>query len=462
MKKSRIITITVIAAVVIVVTGVLIKSKFYPSKKATVVRVEQVERSELVEFVSAPGEIEPKKKVDISAKVSSRIIELPYREGDSVTKGNPDSSPPLPPSILVKLDDEDLKSQLRSAEANRAAKAAQVKVEQARIASQEATIEGISDSLEQAQRDLERKKGLLESKDISQSAFDLAKVKADEYEAQYASAKHTLEAARGQLNVLKHNLEAAAASVAQAKEALTYTTITSPIDGIVTQINAEVGEVVIFGTMNNPGTVIMQVADLSQMLVVAQVDEADVGELSVGQESQVTVRAFPDTDFTGEVSEIALTHRLSAQGTKYYRTKILLDNSPDVCKLYSGLTADVDIETRKHEDVLIVPSQSVVARELDLLPLSIRENSPQVDTDKTYATVVYCFIEGRAVVTPVKIGASDLTHTIITSGLTTGDRIVAGPYKVLGTLKHDQKLLDEREVEKVGDNTKTDGNQSEK
>lgn len=431
---------------VLVVIVIAVKSTINASGKPVVVRTEQVQNGELVEFVSAPGEIEPKKKVDISAKVSARIIELPYKEGDVVTKGDPDATPPIPPSVLVRLDDEDLQSQLRSAQASRDALAAQVEVDKAGILSQEAALLGLADSLEQAKKDLERKKGLIKTKDISQSAFDLAQVKADEYKAQYEAAKYTLEAAKLNLTVLNHNIEAAEARTAQAEEALTYTMITSPIDGVVTLINAEVGEVVIFGTMNNPGTVILQVADLSKMLVVAQVDEADIGNLKVGQQAKVHVQAFPDIEFTGLVDTIALTHRLSQNMTKYFRTEILLDNDPNVSKLYSGLTADVDIQTIRHENIIKVPSQAVMAREIDILPLEIRENNPNVDLNKIHATVVYRYIDGKAVVTPVKIGPSDLTHTIITSGLTEKDKIVVGPYKVLDTLKHDQKLTDERDL----------------
>jgi hypothetical protein len=97
--------------------------------------------------------------------------------------------------------------------------------------------------------------------------------------------------------------------------------------------------------------------------------------------------------------------------------------------------------------VIKVPSQAVVAREVDSLPLEIRDNCPQLDKSKTHATVVYRFNDGKAVVTPVKIGPSDITHTIIKAGITEEDKIVVGPYKELDGLKHDQKLRDEREVE---------------
>jgi len=455
-KKSRIVIITVIITlVVLLVVAALIKSRSNPAQKGAEVRIEQPQRGELVEYVSAPGEIEPKTKVAISAKVSARITELPYDEGNVVTCGKPQATPPVPASVLVRLDAKDLESQLRSAEAARAAQAAEFEVEKARISSQQASLDGLGETLKQAQRDLERKKGLFESQDISQSTLDQAQCTVDEHQAQYESAKHALKAAELTLVVLNHNLEVADARIAQAREALSYTTITSPIDGVVTRINAEVGEVVMTGTMNNPGTVIVQVADLSQMLVVAQVDEADIGQLQVGQRAKIYVQAFGDIEFTGVVHSIALTHSLSENRTKYFRTEILLDDDPNVAKLYSGLTADVDIETRTHTNIIKAPSQAVLAREVDALPPEIRDNCPQVDKNKTHATVVYRFIDGKAVVTPVKIGPSDLTHTIITSGISEQDKIVVGPYKVLDGLKHDQHLRDEREVESKKNAQKT-------
>ncbi|MBN2591920.1 MAG: efflux RND transporter periplasmic adaptor subunit [Sedimentisphaerales bacterium] len=453
MKKSRIIIIVIIVLVVVAAgIGAAFRFKMKGGNKSTTVRIENAKRGELIEFVSAPGEIEPKTHVEISAKVSARITKLPYDEGDTVTCGDPNANPPVPPSILVRLDDKDLETRLTSAEAGRAAQVAQAEVEKARIASQKANLTGLEASLKQAERDLERQKGLLESKDIAQATFDQAKAKYDELKSQYEAAKHTLESAQLNLQVLKHNLEAADAGIEQAREAISNTIITSPIDGVITRLEAEVGEMVIMGTMNNPGTVIMEVADLSTMLLVAQVDEADVGKLALGQKATVHVQAFPDEEFHGVIDSIALTHRMSTTGTKYFRTEILLQG--DVKKLYSGLTAHVDIETIKHENVLNIPSQAVLGVEIDSLPLEIRDKSPDVDKAKTYAPVVYRYIDGKAVVTPVQIGQSNLTHTIIKSGITEEDKIVVGPYKVLESIKHNQLIQDEREAESKGKGVK--------
>jgi len=445
-KKSRIVIVTTVVTVVVVsVVGWLVISKVNPSQKATAVRIEQPERGELIELVSAPGEIEPETKVEISARFSARIIELPYDEGDIVTRGDPLANPPVPASVLVRLDGKDLESQLLSAEASYAAQMAQVKVEKAQISSRRASLSGLSASLKQAERDLERQKGLIESQDISQAAFDQTQLKVDELKAQYATSKHTLEAAELNLVVLQHNLEAANAMIAQAREVLSYTTITSPIDGVVTRLNAEVGELVMTGTMNNPGTVIMQVADLSRMLVVAQVDEADVGKLEVGQEAVVRVQTFWDKQFKGVIDNVALTHDITRSGAKYFRTEIVLQG--DVKRLYSGLTADIDIYTKKHSNIIKVPTQAVLGRRVDDLRIDIRENNPNVDPNKSDVMVVYRCIDDKAVVTPVTIGPSDMTHIIIKSGLSESDKVIIGPYKILETLKHDQEVKDERQVE---------------
>jgi HlyD family secretion protein len=444
-KKLRIIFLTVIITIVVFsIVKVVIQRKFGNKQKNTIVRIEEAKLGQLTEIVTAPGEIEPKTKVDISAKVSGRVVELPYKEGERVTGGNPDADPTVPPSVLIRLDSKNAESQLRSAQASHAAQAAQIEVEKSRISSQKSNLQGLAATLKQSKKDFERQKQLLESRDISQSVFDQALSRLDELKNQYEGAQHSLNAAELNLQVLEHNLEAADARIAQAQDQLEYTTITSPIDGIVTRINAEVGEVVMTGTMNNPGTVIMQVADLSQMLLVTQVDETDVAKLKVGQKAAIRVQAFWDREFEGVVDTIALTHDLSRTGAKYFKTEILLKDDEQL--LNSGLTANADIQTKVNENIISLPNQAILGRKVDGLPLEIRENNPLIDMDKTYSTVVYRYIDEKAVVTPVKIGASDLTHTIILEGVSVGDKIIVGPYKELDKLAHDQQVKDEKQA----------------
>jgi HlyD family secretion protein len=423
---------------------VMVKRQSAAANKATVVRVEEAQLGKLTETVSAPGQVEPNVNVQISAKTSGRIVELPYDEGATVTRGDPNANPPAPASILVRLDSRDLESRLQSAQADRAARAAQIEVEKARITSQDASLIGQKAALDQAERDYQRQCELLKTKDISQVTCDEAKLKLDDLKAKYESATHSLSAAKLNLKVLEHNLESADAGIEQAKENLSYTIITAPINGTITRINAKVGEMVVTGMMNNPGTKILEVGDLSEMLVVAQVDESDVGKVRCGQAAQVHIQAWPNKVFDGVVRTVALSNNTGNQGSKYYETEVLLKDPNE--QIFTGMTADVDIDVAYHEQMLVVPSQAVLGREVDELPVDIRDQLSEEEKGKTYATVVYLYKEGKALVTPVRIGASSTTHTIITSGVAVGDKVVVGPYKELEKLKHKQAIRDEREV----------------
>jgi HlyD family secretion protein len=396
------------------------------------VRIEPVARGDLVELVSAPGLIQAKTKVSISARVAARIVELPCKEGDSVRKGE---------SVLVKLDAKDLEAQLRAVEARSAAQAAQIEMATAQLESRKSDIIGLRVELAEAERDLERQRGLLASQDVSQSTVDQAQAKVDQLQARLQASHHDIAASEKNLQVMRHQLDAAKAEIFRASDNLSYTTISSPIDGVVTRLNAEVGELVVTGTMNNPGTVIMEVADLSQMLVKARVDETSIATVEVGQKAKVHIQAYSDADFDGVVQTVALAATEEKDGSKNYKAEILLNTNGR--KVLSGLTADVDIETRRHPGVLKIPSQAVLGRRVDDLPAAVRD-LPAVDKSRAVCPIVFRVIDGKAVLTPVTVGPSDITHTTILAGLEEGDQIITGPYKVFDTLAHDQKVKDEK------------------
>ncbi len=419
------------------VGGTGAKQKIEP----TAVRVEPAVKGNLVEVVNAPGTVQPRKKVSISAKVSARIIELPFKEGDTVTKGNPAATPPVPASVLVRLDSKDLQAALRSVQARYAAQEAEQLVAQARIMGQELTLKATKIALADAQRDLKRQIGLLESHDVSQSIVDTAQAKVDGQLAQMQAAEQSLLADRTNLQVLKHNLEAAEAEIAKSREDLSNTIITSPIDGVVTRLNSEEGEMVVIGITNSPGTTIMDVADLRQILFVAKVDEASIASVKQGLKAVVRIPAYIDETFEGTVESVALSNTDDKDGTKYFKAEILLKT--DGRRIPSGLNADADIETRRHEGVVMVPSQAVLGRPVDDLPEPLR-TVPEVDKTKSLVTVVYRFVDGKAVVTPVTVGASDATRTVIKSGLAANALVVTGPFKALDGLKHDAPLKDNK------------------
>jgi HlyD family secretion protein len=440
--------ILIIVVVLLVIAGLIAGGVFYlrrqskkEADKPTDVRIEKVTEGELIEIVSAPGEIQPKTKVSISARVAARIAELPYVEGDTVTKGDPMTTPPVPASVLVRLDATDLVAALKKAQAGREAQRAQITMAEARVAGQRATIAGTSATLVEARHQFERDSQLMQSQQISQTDFEQTKRRYEELQAQLEAAQHSLEADIAGLSAAKHNLVAAEAEITRAEDNLSYTVLTSPIDGVITRINAKVGELVMTGTMNNAGTVILEVADLSKMILSARIDESDIAEVRVGQPAKIRVQAYPDRVFDGVVQTVALASSSDKDVVKHFKTEVALVTNGD--RIFSGLTADVDIETTRHKGVLMVPSQAVLGRPVDDIPTAIRDKATQIDKKKTLATVVYRMIDGKALVTPVKIGPSDATHTMIESGVSKGDPVIVGPYKILDALKNEQKVKEE-------------------
>jgi HlyD family secretion protein len=413
------------------------KGSIGDNTEGTPVRMETVARGTLTEVVTAPGIIEPKMKVSISARVAAHIVALPYEVGDHVTKGSATTQP----SLLLELDAKEYDAQLNAAKARFAAQKANIEVARARISSQRAQIEAARVQLADAERDLHRQLDLLKPGDVSQKAVDDAQTKYDQLKAELDSSTNSLIGEEANLKVMGHQAEAAQAEIARATDDLSYTKIYSPIDGLVTKVNAEVGELVVTGTMNNPGTVIMEVADLSKMLFKARVDESAVAAVKVGQKATVRVPAYKDREFKGVVSTVALANTEEKDGTKYFKTEILLDTQG--ITVLSGLNADADVETDKHENVITVPSQAVLGRAVDDLPAGVREK-PEVLRDRTQTPVVYRVVDHKAVVTPVKVGPSDIQRTVIEAGLNAGDVVIIGPYKVLEGLSNDQKVKDEK------------------
>jgi HlyD family secretion protein len=270
--------------------------------------------------------------------------------------------------------------------------------------------------------------------------------------ARLDAAASALEADRAALGAAQHQLVAAESEIDRARDNLSYSTIASPIDGIVTRVNAKVGELVVTGTMNNPGTTILEISDLSEMQVDAQVDESNIAFVKEGQKAKVRISAYPDELFDGVVKLVGLDvvdPRFGGGGGgggggsfqgRWYRARVVVETKGK--RIPAGLSSDVDIETEVHKNVIKVPTQAVMGRAVDDLPLAAKEK-PEVDKNKTLATVVFRVVDGKTVITPVTIGASDMTHTLITSGLKDGDKVVVGPYKVLPTMSDGTKVKEE-------------------
>jgi HlyD family secretion protein len=284
---------------------------------------------------------------------------------------------------------------------------------------------------------MERQSALYETGDVSRSTLDDAMERVEDLEAGIEASTHTI-------SVIESSLAAAEADIDRAEDDLTNAVIRSPIDGVVTLLNAEVGEVVLMGTMNNPGTVIMIIADLTRMILNARVAETDIASVEEGQKAKIFINAYPDEVFHGVVRKIAMQRTIELDGTGYFETEIELQLAAGRV-IYSGLVANVDIEVAEHQGVL-VESQAIVERLVDDLPSDIRRH-PLINRAKRTTSVVYRVIDDKAVCTPVKVGAADLTHSIVREGLEEGEEVVVGPFKVLEKIKHDELVRREGEAE---------------
>ena len=435
--------IGIIVSVLVGAVGLfLLGAHFYHAAtsgdQTVTVKVEPAATGDLIEIVAAPGEIEPLKKVGISAKVSAPIVEMPYKEGDHVNG----PSPTTQASLLVQLDDKDLQAVKRSALARERAQEEGLNVARQRIEATRAQIRASRATLADLERDLKRNRDLLGTKDVSQSVVDTAQSKYDEQMEQINAAEAGIIADQINLKVMEADLDAAKADVAKADEDISYTTIRSPLDGMVTAAKAEVGEMVITGTMNNPGTMIVEVADLSQMLMVAHIDESQIAMVTEGQKATIRIPAYREKTYSGVVQTVAQSRTEDKTDmSRYFEAKILIDLKGT--RIRSGLSADAEIESGRHNGVLMVPSQAVMGRPVDQLPEDLQK-SPEIEKGKTIATVLYRMVDGKAVVTPVTVGPSDDTHTMIKSGLKPGDPVIVGPFKALESLQNGQAVKSEK------------------
>ena len=436
MSKKKKILIGVVVAVVVgfFVIFNVIKS----TEKGISVQAKGVKRGDLTAKVAATGRIQPAKKVDISANVSAKIIQLAVKEGDWVEEEQ----------LLVQLDPTLYKARVEGARASLNSYKAQARLARA--------------NLDQAELEYNRQRELFDKRLTSQELLDASKTNFEVQKDQHESAQQQVAQAR--------------ASLEQAEDDLSKTTITAPMAGIVTQLNSEVGEVVL-GTAMSPGTVIMTISDLSEMEVEVEVDESDVVDVALEQPVEIEVDALPDTVLKGEVKEIANTAFTRYGGTaeevtNFMVTVRILDTVP---QLKPGMSATVDITTATHENVLHVPIQCVVMREpkapeeekdtstVAEVEASELENSERVEgKDKTEGEeegeeekepieVVFVVNEGKAQMRPVKTGIIGDLDIEIVEGLEDGERVVTGSYMVLSKVLRDGQNVKVEEKKKGKD-----------
>lgn len=394
MKKKIIIGLIVVIVIALIIFFNLRANR----EKSIKVKVEKVKRQNITSIISASGEVKPRKNVNISALIPGRVVKIGVEEGQYVKNGD----------FLLKLDSAQY-------EAN-------VEREKATIASLEADLIQAEARLKRDEQSYERAKSLYKEQLISEE--ELENVKA-QYEISLANVQ-----------AIKHRIEQAKASLQSSLDNLKKTIYYSPIDGVITSLRIEEGEVVITGTMNNPGTILMTIADLSIMEVEVEVDETDVVNVELGQEAEVKVDAFPDLIIKGKVTEVGSSALVklgtaSAEEAKDFKVVITLIDPPK--NLKPGLSASADIIVARKENVLAVPISALVLKE-------DKEKKKEIEG-------VYIVKEGRAYFQPVEKGIMGEMMIEIKSGLKEGQEVVVGPYSALRQLKDGILLKIERKSE---------------
>jgi HlyD family secretion protein len=400
---------------VVVVTASIMNSA---RSKVEAVQLASVRREDVTSRVRAPGKIEPKTQVKISADIMGKIVHLLVKEGDSVRRGQ----------LMLQLDDTQYRSfwdQARSA-----SMAAKAHLREAQV------------TLRQTEANFTRQRALFEQKLLSQAEWD--------------QAQTTVESARVGASSASHDAERSDAALRGAADNLAKTRFLAPFDGVVSALNVEQGEIVITGTMNNAGTEIMVVSDLSRMQVRADVDETDIVNMRVGQKAKIAVDAAPDTTFAGTVTEIGNTAKRSitstVEGQTNFEVVVVFDHN--VPEVRPGMTADVDIDTGTHPKVLTVPIQAVVVRTQRELDRAARGNSKLTKRKVTSMgadddtigrkdkeiTGVFVVRDNVARFVPVHGGLASETMIEVTGDVKEGDQVVAGPYKALRELKPGGKV----------------------
>ncbi len=397
----------IVIGVGVVAVGAIGYLQFTKSKKkGTEVRIENVQKRDLVASVTASGQVTPRTKVDLSADITGKIVALNVKMGDMVKKGQ----------LVLQIDPQQFESQVQRAEAA--------------LANARAGLAQANANLSQATKNYQR------SAEIKKSNATLI---SDE---QLEQLKTSMEVSQALYEAAHESVKQAEASLKDARWQLSRTNIYAPMSGRVTRLNVENGETAVQGTFNKDAATLMTIADMSVLETKVKVDETDVSRISLGDSAVIQIDAFPDTTFIGRVAEISQS---SVRGTTTttgdqaidYEVKIRLVNPPADTRQDFSATAKVITDTRTQ--VLAIP----------IIALTVRENEELKNTDSVPSSKApvkqvgkkdvegVFVVDGTNKVTfrPVKVGIAGEKYFEVLSGVKADERIVGGTYQAIRELK---------------------------
>lgn len=405
--RGRIIIGVVVLAVVGSVAAVAMRSgnSAIQVETAKVTRVDSLQA-----FVTASGEIVATRYADIGSAVMGRLVELAVKEGDSVKAGQ----------VLARIDPVQASSSAAAAAASVGALEADSRGAATQVRAAQAALDEARSREKESGASLARAQELQRGGLLPQSEFDKASLAAATATAQVASAAAALERAQQALSGSERRIAQGRAENTRARDMLSKTEITAPIDGVITRLDVEQGEMVVIGVQNQPGSILMTISDLSAVNAEVKVAEADVMRLSNGFTAAVTLEALPLQKFTGRVVEIgasALPQVGTQAAAREFRVKVRLDGP--AAALRPGLTCDTEILVAERKNATTVPLQAVV--------------------EQNGQTGVFVLRDGGVKFTPVTTGIIG-GLSIEVSGVAEGTAIVSGPFQALRELRDGDRV----------------------
>jgi HlyD family secretion protein len=399
-RKKR--TVLLVAAAGVVAVGGWAAYKRYQGKAVPVLAA-KVATEDIVAKVTANGKIQAENKVELSALVMGQIVNLAAHEGDVVKKGQ----------FLLQIDQ------------NRAA--AEAAGSGAALRASLSDRDSVMATMKQAELDFERTRRNYEAHIASEAEFEKAR-------SALASARATLESGQNRVEQTRAGLNA-------SRDTLSKTTVRAPLDGVVTTLRVKAGEVTVIGTMNNPGTQLMTISDMSSVQAVLMVDETDTPNVQVGQKAVLLIDAYPGQTFDGLVTEVGQSPILKddsdLQGLTTtsdainFKVKVKVLQPPPAIRPGFSVTADIITGTKAR--VAAIPLAAVVIRDS---PKGEKTAAGKLKTEEG----VYVLRDGKAVFVPVKTGLSGELKVEVVTGLTAGQEVVSGPFKALREIKDGDRV----------------------
>ncbi|MEO6223143.1 MAG: efflux RND transporter periplasmic adaptor subunit [Vicinamibacterales bacterium] len=423
----------VIGVVIVVVLGAIAYANLRFKRTTGVeINTEKIVARDLEAVVSASGKIRPKKMVNISADTMGKVVGLAVNEGDVVTAGQ----------FLLQIDPRNLQTQVNRTGASLAAA-------QSQLAETRVSVDNARTNLKVAQDNLERQRELIKSGLTPRESVDRAESDVKLRQSDLAAREQSVKTQETRIRQEEANVE-------NAQYDLNKVRLVSPIAGIVTRRNIEEGETVVVGTMNNAGTVLLTIADLSVIETEVEVDETDIPFIQLGQPAMVSIDAIPDKKFSGKVTEVgnsAIQATGAAAATRATNFKVVVTLDGTIPDVRPGFTCTAVVTTATRQKVVSVPIQATTVREMVVnadgslvrtppthagQAPSRRATAPtELQPGQTRKEIEGAFLvtDGKAVFTPVKAGIAGEKYFEVLSGLKVGDEVITGPFTSVRSLK---------------------------